>query len=350
MKDLSTYAFINAKVRAMLSRLLSNAQLEKLINAENSYDAVLVLENSPYAAIVQQDIVSKEGIEAVEKEFIKYDIDIHKKIIKNLSGSARKLIELLMQRYELDEIKAVLRIWNKQTEPEAARYLIRDTISCPIDIDNILSAQTIEDIIFILDDTPYKKPILNAREKYKHTNSLFYIEVSLDKDYFFRVWQEVDKLPKKDRNIASKLLGIEIDIENISQMIRLKQYFNLPSGEALKMVIPYGFRITTDLARKVFMADGIKTMIEGLAVKPYDGLSALFGKNIGHSQLYMMESVLYQILFKESKASLGRFPFNIGTVLSYLFLKRAETRNIISILYSKSYGLNPERIRGSLLC
>lgn len=350
MRDLSDYAFINAKVRAMLSALLNGAQMDKLINAEGFHEAVLVLENSSYSALVKKDIISKENIAAVEKEFIRYDIAIHKKIIKNLSGAAHKLIELLMQRYELDEIKAVLRIWNKQTEPDAAGYLIRDTISYPIDIDNILSAQTIEDIILILDDTPYKKPLLNAREKYKHTKSLFYIEVSLDKDYFSRVWQEVDKLPNKDKDIALKLLGIEIDIENISWLIRLKQYFNFPAGEALKMVIPYGFRITTDLARKVFMADGIRTMIEGLAVKPYDGLSALIGKNIDRSRLYMMESILYNILFKESKSSLGRFPFSIGTVLSYLFLKRAETRNIVSILYSKSYGLNPERIRGSLLC
>jgi len=350
MKDLSTYAYINARVRAMLSALLKDEQVERLVNAKDLQDAVSVLKTSQYGAIFKQEVAYEEDIEALEKEFIKYDIGIYKKIINNVKGEPRRLVELLMQRYELDELKALLRIWNRQIGPEGAKNLIRETICHPIDIDKIILAKNIEEIILLLDETPYKKPILGAWEKYKQTNSFFYIEAALDADYFARLWQEVDNLSRKDKESAAKLLGIEIDIDNISWLIRLKQYFKLPTAEALKIMIPRGYKISQDLAHKIFITEGLSAMVQGMAVKPYENLSTLLGKAFDRSKLYMMEAILYQVLFREAKKALAGFPFTIGTILSYLILKRAETQNIISILYSKSYGLAPERIRASLLC
>jgi V/A-type H+-transporting ATPase subunit C len=59
---------------------------------------------------------------------------------------------------------------------------------------------------------------------------------------------------------------------------------------------------------------------------------------------------LAQGLLQEARRALAGFPFTIGIILGYLILKRLETRNIISILYSKSYGMKPDQIRGILVC
>jgi len=349
MKDISTYAFTNAKIRSLVSFLLTSEELDKLIGSRDLQEAAASLKNTAYGRILKEEFSDEEQIKALEKELGKYDIDIFGKIKKSLAGEPDKLIELLIQRYELEQLKLSLRIWSKRSGIEDSKYLIRG-ISRQIDFDSIISAKNIEDIILILDGTPYKQPILKALEKYKESKALFYLEASLDRDYFSRVWQEVGKLSGKDKEIALRLIGIEVDIQNINSIIRLKQYFNLPAGQALKIIIPGGLRINEPVARKVLLMDKINAMIQGVAIKPYEELETLLGKGLERSGLYMIESILYQALIKEARKMLCGYPFTIGTILAYFILKRAETQNIISILYGKSYGLDSERIRGSLVC
>ena len=173
---------------------------------------------------------------------------------------------------------------------------------------------------------------------------------NLDRDYFDRLWRQIDRLPRKDREIAKRMVAIEIDIENISGLIRLKGYYDLPFGEVASMMLPRGYKTNQQLLRSIFFKELGQATSGGLAQGPYHDLAELLGKGMDRSQLRLMEGVLTQVSLQEARRVLAGFPFTIGTILGYLILKRLETRNIISILYSKSYGMKPDQIRGILVC
>jgi len=65
-------------------------------------------------------------------------------------------------------------------------------------------------------------------------------------------------------------------------------------------------------------------------------------------KLYILEVILWTYLVREAKKALAGFPFTIGTVLSYLILKRNEIRNLITILNGKLLGMDREKIEGHL--
>jgi vacuolar-type H+-ATPase subunit C/Vma6 len=335
MKDLSTYAFINAKVRAMRGQCLSAEHFNRLIQARDIEDAIAVFKDTPYATLVRIDVLREKGLEFIEKELESYDISLHQKIMRgSADGCLKRIVALLRERYELDQIKVLLRIWNEKAGDEARP----------------MAARNVDELAGTFANTPFAKPILAGKEKYQKTGSLFYIEAALDRDYFDRLWRQIDRLPRQDREIAKRMVAIEIDIENISGLIRLKQYYDLPFDEVASIMLPRGYKTNEQLLRGIFFKEVGGTTSRGLAMGPYHDLAELLGKGMDRSQLRLMEGVLTQVLFQEAQRALAGFPFTIGTILGYLILKRMETRNIISILYSKSYGMKPDQIRGILIC
>lgn len=348
MRDLSDYAFSNARIRAMYSQFLRPEQWEILLHSRDVADAVANLHDTYYSSFIREDIVHNNGLEFIERELTRHDLEIHHKILDDMhiKGRSRKVISLLCERYELEEIKAVLRNWHARQRPGARRHILSEAIVHLVDIARVMAARNIGELAGAFDGTHYQHAILLASRKYHDTGSLFYIESALDQDHFKRLWEAVDRLSAQDRAVASRLVGIEVDIENICWLLRLRQYYDFSSADLGMIMLPRGYRIDERTMRMYFLKDGLGDMVRGLAVSPYQDLATLFSREMDRSSLSIMEDALYQSLLREALRAMSGFPFTIGTIMAYLILKRAETRKLTCLLYGKSYGLKPDAIKG----
>lgn len=340
MRQLATYAFTNAKVRAMLSYLISPAEFTRLLEAKTIYEAIDILKSTRYSDVFEDIEAQALDLAALEKKLALKDLAIYRKVYDSISRRREKeFVALLAQRYEIDDIKVALRLWHSKEQRTADDYILGGKVTSEIDFGKIISAETIEEIIILLDKTVYKESLLRARDKFKSTKSLFYPEAALDVDYYNRLIDCVMKFSPTDKRTAQRILGVEIDSENIQWLIKLRKYYSLGLGEMLDWFIPGGSRISKNTLRGIYTSDGISKVVEGLAFGPYVQI-----KDLAEENIYLIENFLYEILLKEVRIALAGNPFTIGTVLGYLILKRRETKNIVSILYAKSYGLKGEDI------
>ncbi|MDP2922845.1 MAG: V-type ATPase subunit [Candidatus Omnitrophota bacterium] len=338
MRDLAKYSFANAKIRAMLSYLIDPAQFSRLLQAKDIYEILDLLKGTLYAESFKTMEKEKIDLQKIEMQLLRNDLNVHRKIYNALSSQREKyFISLLIERYELEELKVILRLWHKKVNANIEDYILDNNIKFEIDFKKIISAQNIEEIIILLDHTPYKAPLLSGREKFKERNSSFYLEAALDADYYQRLIRATDDFSSLDRKIAQKILGVEIDIENINWLVRLRKYYSLGIGEMIDLVIAGGERINKSTVRGFYVSDGLGKIIESLARGPYAKLKDLFEGNI-----YFLEQFLYEVLSREIRKALAGFPFTIGIAFGYLVLKRKETQNIISLLYAKNLGLKVE--------
>jgi V/A-type H+-transporting ATPase subunit C len=340
MRELAKYSFANAKIRAMLSCLIKSDMFSKLMDAKDIYEVIDGLKGTVYYDILSKYPAQIKDLKIIEKEILKNDIDAYYKVYDAISSkNERDFVFILTERYEIEQLKAILRIWHKKAQVDIGEYLIGKAICHDIDFHKIAAAQNIEEIILLLDHTPYKKPLMEARDKFKEKGSVFYLEVSLDTDYYKRLGLCVDRFSAMDRKIAKKILGIEIDIENINWLVRLKKYYSFGVGDILPLLISGGDRIQKDNIINLYMSNGVSSVVESIAVGPYAQIKRLINENVG-----LIENFLCEILMKEIKRALAGFPFTIGILLGYLILKRSETRNVISLLYAKSYGWKKEEV------
>ena len=82
----------------------------------------------------------------------------------------------------------------------------------------------------------------------------------------------------------------------------------------------------------------------------YPGLHSLLsiGGADSSARLAFFERILDRILEYEIRRIMTGYPFTIGIILSYFFLKTNEIKKVRTILNAKLYDLSPERIRGAL--
>ena len=339
MRQLIKYAYTNAKVRAMLSFLIEPETLSRLAETKDVTELREALKKTPYKEAMDR-LENSLDLGAVELELFRFDLRVYEKLHGVLTTRTEKaFLSLLKQRYELEEVKLALRAWHSKAPIDLDAHLLGEKVSSDIDFKRIVSCQNIEEIVLLLDDTPYMKPLAKARQKFKEKGSLFYLEVSLDIDYYERLFECIEGFSSADRKIARKLIGIEVDIENINWLIRLRKYYSLGMGEILDWVIPGGDRIDKDRVRSFYVSNGLGKIVDGLAIGPYAGIRDLISQDA-----CLLEKFLYEILLHEVRRALAGFPFTIGTVIGYLVLKRRETKTLISLFYAKGLGLKKEEI------
>ncbi len=232
---------------------------------------------------------------------------------------------------------------------EKAQFLFRGKIVEEIPVDKILGAENFEEIILHLDNTPYKTALMRMRELYRQTDNLFYIEVALDIQYYLELWDKMARLSGKDRKMAGRLIGIEVDIKNINWVVRFRFYHGLPLGEALKLLIPHGYQIHEEAVRKAYLLENMQGVISNLLTKFYLNIPSLALTDEQLNNFQALEAILWQFLFREVTRCLSGYPFTIGIMMAYLTLRRIDTQNIISILNGKMYGMKPADISTNLV-
>ncbi len=341
------YALINAKVRARLSELLAPETISRLADARDVPEFYGVLQGTLYEHVLARPEVSLDP-RVAEKLLVEQEVQWHVELLKDLRGSAKALIELLLEKYEIENIKTALRIREGDRGAEDLRYIIRKELPHSLPYQSIAEAASIEDVLPYFISTPYLGPVKAVLDDYKQRGTLFPVEIALEIDFYKRLREAVDRLDRADRRIAHRLIGLEIDMKNISWLIRLKFYYSIPSGNLGDYNIPGGFRFTGDRLRQAFMADSMKDVLATVLDSSFRPVAELLRREEELSKLYLLEIILWSYLMHEAKRTLGGFPFTIGTVLSYLILKRTEIRNLITILNGKLLNLEKADIETHL--
>lgn len=345
MAGLGTYAYLNAKLRAKLSKLISPEEYEKLLRAADVNAVLDVLRQTEYREGLE-NVGSAQDLVRAEAALLGHLILCHREVAAHSKGAVRKFVEELMRKYEVENLKVILRAWSAH---EATDFIRREAICNEIPLDAILKAETIEEVIVLLGDTPYRKPLAEARERYKRTGSVFYLEVALDKELYEATWGAIGELSPRDRGIALKLIGIEIDILNINSILRSKRYYNLGLAEILGLMIPGGFQIKEELVREVYPGRDHASLISALLTGVYGALPHSLRTEKEVQALHMLEGLLKETYAQQLRRALGGFPFTIGTAIAYLRLKKMEVSNIITILNAKAFNLPPEDISANLV-
>ena len=340
MEGLSKYSFSNAKIRAMLSYLIPQEELFSLSEAKNINEILEKLRRIPYYKNVFKKSSEKEvDLKVIEKSLRENDLKIFKKVYNSLFTKREKnFISIFIQKYEIEELKVALRIWHRKIHVNIEDYFLEERISFDINFKEIISSKNLDQIILLLDKTPYKKPLLEAKKNFEEKNSTFYLESSLDIDYYERLISAGKKLSTSDRKIIEKILGATIDIENISLLFRSKKYYSLSAETLSEWVIPYGKWKSKDKIINAYSDEEFLNVLKGISKESF------IDKKLDEKDINFIESFLKGIIIKEIRKCLSGFPFTIGIPLSYLILKEKETEFIISLLYAKRYNWEKNKI------
>ena len=349
---LKAYAFINAKLRARLSKLLSDDSIEQMVRAPSFPEAVQLLRGTSFQAIEENYRLTGD-LKLGELELYRQEVAIHLEVEALIEGPAQAFVHALTVRYEIEALKNALRVWfdrkirGRDIEP-AVGYLYRGRIHHELHVDGIINLDSLDEIAELLRGTPYAALIRERVPAVLAGSSLFPIEVALDQYFYRQLLEAMDGLPSRDREIARRLVGIEIDLQNIDWVIRFKQTYELSVEEALRYALPYGQNVGEKEIRAAYGAASATEVLSDLVKRKYPPLRPLLSTQVAESRsrLVLIERILDQILAMEVRHALSGYPFTIGIILAYFLLKRRELKTVMTLLNAKYYQIPADRIEG----
>lgn len=349
---LKKYAFINAKIRARISKALPEELIDEMIKAKSFLETIEHLKGTPYDTIYA--VYAETGdLLTAEKELLKKEIELYIELLSYVDSKTGEYIKALALRYEINNLKNCIRLFfdrfiRGRDISSQTPYLIYEKMIHPINCDRIIYASSLEELVEELLNTPYYESVKSTAHLLNETSTVFPIETALDRFFYDNVIQQIaSRLSPKDKEIALQVIHLDIDLDNIGKMIRFKHFYDMDTETALRHIIPYGLiPRDIDAFKKMYENEDISDILSALMAKSDRSLKSFFRTDLRdrNAKLLFIEKITEQILIYKAQQILSGPPFNIGIILAYFILKKNEMKTIMTILNAKNYNYQPQRI------
>jgi vacuolar-type H+-ATPase subunit C/Vma6 len=332
------YGGISAKVRAMYGKRLTRSDYEKLIHSKSVSDIASYLKSLPAWSEalknVQPTTVHRADLEKALRDGIDRE---YERIYGFMSGSDHPLMRFLIRRKEMDEIFRFIRLLSS---PESAsEYICTFPLffkkHSGIRFEKFSSCRSFEDFLECLKGSIYYSSLSALPRKQGELPDYTITKAALSAGYFGEI---IKLIGKKYSGSISKTLkegaGTQVDLINIETIIRIKRFFPDMSSDLPRYLIPYGYKLKSDLVKSLTDANTADETLELLKSSPY---AKLF-----NSRAYAnLEDYRYQYLYDFYKKLLSSSEPSVFTPIAYLNIKEIEVNNIINIVECVRYGETP---------
>ena len=201
-----------------------------------------------------------------------------------------------------------------------------------ISLEALAGVRSYNDMLDALRGTPYYSVLLRFRPKDNEKINITHIEIALENKSYEKAIETIGKgKHKSDKKELLDIFSSMLDIENMSRIIRLKKYYHFSAEEILPLLIPYG-RLSKKMLSELCKADNVDKIFE-LLKNTYIG--RLIAKLRYNEQNQMADVMIYNYCHHHLRLS----PNPTIVMISYIYLREIELKNIVNLIEAARYGL-----------
>lgn len=326
-----SYAAAQGYIRARLSRFIDRATWDRLLDAASPEELGQFLRRTRAAPAVTPSGVVHLGIlrgEVASSE---------RTVARFLPRSTRELVAWYNKRFEIENLKAVLRAVHYQLDQPRA---LSSLIPLPFtrwNWESLLEWTSVTALIDQVRDSPYARPLENSMERYQQEHRLFYLEVAIDLFYFQKLVRLIESQTGRDGDDARQFLGRWIAVQNLLWAYRYRVHGQMTPEEIINYTLHRAFAAGLDTIRRIALGSTLTLEAERLGFHLPAGLPEV-------DALTELELQAERERFQRARAVTGRALFGLGGVLGYLWLVEGQVQDLIVLVEGKSTGLSAPEI------
>jgi V/A-type H+-transporting ATPase subunit C len=341
------YAAVHARVRGMYADMLAPETWVALREAVSYASLIEILKETVYgsylAEVEDKTLTPRRAVYQVKKHLAKaFDV-----LVPLVPRLARFLMVQIYHRYEVDNLKALMRGIERGTAWERVRYVLFPLGSfTTLDAEGLMEAEGVGAAVERLRDTPYYDTLSHAMKRYTAEGSLFPLEVALDLDYWRRLWRDLDRLTGTDRAQARRIVGSLLDATNLMWAIRYRVNHHLSEEEIINYTLPFGYRVHDEDVRAIAAGADVAQVVTRV-YPDLEGVRELLKEP--QAGLPQMEAQLQRYVVKECRTAFVGYPFHVGVPAAYLILTEFEIQDLTVLVEAKASQMPAERFHPYLL-
>lgn len=324
IKD-TDYLYLSARLRAMENSLLTQARMERMLDAPTAEDAAKVLTECGYQELSRVDVDTVNDLLAKARDQVMHD----------LAGCAPdpRMVDVFQIKYDYHNAKVLLKSEARGEDPQR---LLVDAGRVP---GKTLAAAVAESEFGSL-PAPLAKAIQDARELLGATKDPQQADFLLDQAYF----KEMEHLAQETGSeFLQGYVRLMVDVANLRSLVRVIRMGK--DGDFLKTVLFQGGSM--DLRRLIAVAEGSATVEEiystsSLAQAAQLGQAAVSGGGLTAFEK-ACDNALMAYLTQAKRVAFGEQP-----LIAYLAAKDSEFTAVRIIMTGRLAGLSADVIRERL--
>jgi V/A-type H+-transporting ATPase subunit C len=349
-KSQTDVGYANARIRAMRTRLLRPSQYEDLMASTDVRDIIESLSATEYSEDLDRELIHGRTAEQVDEALKDNLVRTHEQVLGFLNPRSQKLLDALLAKWDLFNIKTILRAKHNELGMDKVRESVMPAgYLTAVEIEALAKQEDIGAVIDTLAmwGVMYAKPLREAFGRYVETNNLSELELAADKAY--TAWADKQLAGRgDDKRVSRDILGTQIDVLNLLSIFRLINA-EVPPDDARRFYLPGGKHISESAyVRLVGMSD-IDEVINQLKSTPYSPvLDEAALRYLERGSLSTFERAMEMELMRRARSA-GRDIDGIGVSIAYLLMKLNEITNLRIIVKGKEVGMPADRVREELI-
>ncbi len=343
--------YANARLRGMRSHLLPASFYERLIEAGDVQQVVKELMQTPYAADLEKELVRGRTAAVIDDALKNNMVHAYRKVLGFVHPQARKLLSTLLGRWDVFNIKTVLRGAHNHVAAEQVKesffpagYLGSTELEELAKMDDV---RTVIDTMAMW-KLVYAPPLRRAYPDYANSADLAPLELALDRQY--AQWASSRLVgDKPDVEIARRILGMQIDTSNLMIVFRLLKA-DASAREAEKYFLEGGSAIREELYLELARMSDVDEVLDRLKRTKYsDALDKAALLYLESGSIPVFERALEEQLMRRALISGVKDPHGVGVAIAYLYGKQNEITNLRIVVKGKAVGMPADRVRRELI-
>jgi len=326
----------------MYGKMITSAGYRELLKKVNIYEITLYLKSSSaYSGVladVDASLIHRGQLEDIlRKEFFEQQI----RICKFSAGTDKTILNSVIFRYEIEQILSFIRFL-KGGRGERYIYSVPEYIInySSLNFTGFSGAKTYSEFLSLIINTEFYKIMKDYNPD--EDSDLSRLENLLFTYFYTRQLKAINKYSKNIKDTLDNAFGSEIEILNLSHILRLKKHYNSSNEEIFNHIIPFYQNISKQKFMSIISAENEQAVLDIISSTKY---RSLFGdKNYKYPEKYLFKFT-YDFYKKIMLTSFS----SIMIPVAYFNLKDIEIKNLITIIESKRYGLTEEETIENLI-
>ncbi len=334
----ASYAYLHARVSVLAGQLLPAGGLETLITCLPEQEAAL-LQN---AGLALSDASGPEEPAALEQWLIDALVADFTVLARALSGVPRELLVYWARRFELSNLKAIIRGKMAEQPAEKIREQLLDIGAfATLPLDDLLRTEDVAELLRRLEVTPYADIARQARRIYEEQQGLFALDAAMDRRYLSGLGKRVTALDANDRRILRRLVGAILDRFNLIWLLRYRFAYNLTAAEAYYLLIPGGYRLRGAELQALAQLGSFEEVLGNLP-------EPLASELARASCITTVDRLLEEQIGSIADSILRYTAFNLARAFAYLVMRERDLLQLHAVLKGKRLHMKPDTIRLAL--
>jgi V/A-type H+-transporting ATPase subunit C len=335
----SAHAYLNTRVTLFTRRLWPAGALNKLLD-------------QPPETV--RDVFSAQGLGflapgyetgdtlSLEAQITIKLLDEARILLRPLHGASRQFLLYWIERFEVSNIKTLIRAKLVQEKPAAITpRLVNLGPFARLDLASLVHAEDVDELLRRLENGPYTFIARNARLAFEQSRDPFMLDATLDRTYYESLAQQARALESEAGKPLQDLMAGLIDRVNLVWLLRFRFNYNLPPAQVYYLLPGRGYRLTDAVLQELVALTSLEGVLQALP----PALKKIAGAAREIPEVFMR---LERAASLTARKILGSQAHVLARCYAYLILRERDLRRARAVSRGYYLGLNADSMRAAL--